>query len=286
MKNNIKTAVIGIDVEDWYHLDYLKNLEIDKNYSMMDGLNNILEICEEANVTGTLFTVGEIANKIKSELKAAHAKGFEIASHGYSHKRPLTMTTNEFSNEIHKTDMIIQSIINEKPIGFRAPCFSLNDEYLDVLIRQGYKYDSSKIKFKHYLYGNLELKEFKKIENFIYKKNQFMEFEIPTVNLFNKNIPFSGGGYLRLFNFGLIKYFINILEENHSPLFMYLHPYEFSSKKIQKKNIKILDLIRMSVGKKNSCKKLSLVLNYMLKRGWEFKTFKEIYNEKKNFDSL
>ena len=36
MKNNIKTAVIGIDVEDWYHLDYLRNLDIDKNYSIID----------------------------------------------------------------------------------------------------------------------------------------------------------------------------------------------------------------------------------------------------------
>ena len=43
-----KTAVIGIDLEDWYHLDYIKN----KNYdlSMLDGFYKILEILNKKKI--------------------------------------------------------------------------------------------------------------------------------------------------------------------------------------------------------------------------------------------
>jgi len=46
---------------------------------------------------------------------------------------------------------------------------------------------------------------------------------------------------------------------------MYLHPYEFSSKKILNKNINIIDFFKNKYGRKKFCLKLNPILNYMIK---------------------
>ena len=66
------------------------------------------------------------------------------------------------------------------------------------------------------------------------------------------------------------------MENKNYPIFFYFHPFEFSNKKILKKNIPIKTLIRMSIGRKSVQKKLFNLINFMKSRGWNFKTFKEI----------
>ena len=41
MKN---VAVLSMDIEDWYHLDYFDSIECNKSYSMLDGLDNYCRI--------------------------------------------------------------------------------------------------------------------------------------------------------------------------------------------------------------------------------------------------
>ena len=91
-KNYTRTAVIGVDVEDWYHLDYLNSKEKNNDLSMLDGFDVIMDILKNNNCVSSLFVVGEIVEQMKKKLLLASEKGHEIGSHGYSHKRPLLIT--------------------------------------------------------------------------------------------------------------------------------------------------------------------------------------------------
>ena len=85
--------VFGLDLEDWYHLDYIKNYSYNEiNYSMLDGLDNFIKIFEEYKIQSTLFVVGEISNKINKKLINLSNNGFEIASHSETHQRPLLIS--------------------------------------------------------------------------------------------------------------------------------------------------------------------------------------------------
>lgn len=272
-----KIAVLGVDVEDWYHADYIQSLKVNKNYSMLDGLDNLIEIFQEHQVKGTYFCVSEIACKLKNTLKKLHRDQNEIASHGKTHTRPLLLEKDQFLDEIIQSKEILEKIIFDKISGFRAPCFSLNRDYFNLLKETNYKYDSSKIDFsKHPLYGNLDLSDFNKINKFVYLKNNFLEFEIPTTKIFGFNFPFSGGGYIRLLSLKILKKIIMEMENKKNPVFFYFHPFEFSNKKIIKKNIPIKTLIRMSIGRKGVQRKLFNLICFMKSRGWNFKTFQEI----------
>lgn len=272
-----KVAVIGVDVEDWYHADYIQSLDVNRNYSMLDGLDNLIEILEQLKLKATFFCVSEIAENLKFTLRKLKIMKNEIASHGKTHIRPLLLDKKEFLNEIIDSKETLEKLVSEKVHGFRAPCFSLDRSYFNLLSENGYSYDSSKINFKkHPLYGDLDINDFNKIDNYVYIKNSFMEFEIPTTSLFKFNIPFSGGGYIRLLNLKILKKIIVEMEIKNSPIFFYFHPFEFSKKKILKKNIPIPTLIRMSIGRSGVRKKLFDLLLFMKTRGWRFKTFKEI----------
>jgi polysaccharide deacetylase family protein (PEP-CTERM system associated) len=275
-----KVAVLGVDVEDWYHAEYIQSLKINKNYSMLDGLDNIIEIFNELKVKATFFCVAELAHILKKTLQKLHKDGNEIASHGQKHIRPLILNQKQFLNEIIKSKEILEKIISKKVIGFRAPCFSLNRDYFNLLRENNYTYDSSKINFnKHPLYGNLELNDFNQINKYVYEKDNFMEFEIPTTSIFKFNIPFSGGGYIRLLNLRLLKKIIIEMEIKKNPIFFYFHPFELSKKKIIRKNIPLHILLRMSIGRTEMSKKLYNLIYFMKSRGWEFKTFRELQQD-------
>ena len=196
-----KVAVFGLDLEDWYHLDYINNYDFKSaEFSMLDGFDNYTNIFNSYNIKSTLFVVGEIANKLKLKLRDCAENNFEIASHSFTHKRPLSISKNSFIEEVVSSKKILEDIVQKNIIGFRAPCFSLNREYLEILIENNYLYDSSKINFKsHPLYGDLNLKDFHVKQKNIYQLNNFIEFEIPTYKTFFSRFPFSGGGYLRFF---------------------------------------------------------------------------------------
>jgi len=277
-----KTAVIGIDLEDWYHLDYIKN----KNYdlSMLDGFYKILEILNKKKILASIFVVGELVKSLAKDLNFLAKNKFEIASHGFTHKRPLEMTVDEFISELNNTKKILEEVTGHKVIGFRAPCFSLNRKLLDVLFDQGYLYDSSKINFRHHnLYGNLDINDFTKINEYthiILKNNKKKaEFEIPTYKILGQNIPFSGGGYLRFLPEFLIEKIIIEKEKEKVPIFFYIHPFEFSNKKIKRSEIGIKNYLRMNVGRKEMHKKFLNIINFMISRNWKFTTFKNLYEE-------
>ena len=129
-----KYAVLSLDVEDWHHINYLSNVSSNNNYSMLDGLNNYLEIVGHHNVKSTLFTLSSIAPIVKNELIYAIKNHHEVASHGIAHKRPLTMSKNEFIEDATKSKKDLEEIIESKVVGYRAPCFSLNNELVKKLI--------------------------------------------------------------------------------------------------------------------------------------------------------
>ena len=281
-KNYSKTAVIGIDVEDWYHLDYLSFKEKNNDLSMLDGFDVIMDILKKNNCVSSLFVVGEIVEQMKKKLLIAGEKGHEIGSHGYSHKRPLLMTDDEFENEIEYTKEILEKNVTQKVYGFRAPCFSLDRNKLNLLFKKNYHYDSSKIDFKlHKLYGQLNIDDFDKYSKNIYlsKNDKKVEFELPTIKFLNQTIPFSGGGYIRLFPLYILKKFIFQKEIIGEPIFMYLHPFEFSRKNINFNKISKKNYIRMNIGRSSLPKKFNKLINFMLKRGWKFRRFKDIYEE-------
>ena len=104
----------------------------------------------------TFFCLGWIAERFPHLIREIHAQGHEIASHGYNHRMVFSMSRNGFRNDVRKTKLILEDLIGERILGYRAPSYSINRQTLwalEILAEEGYLYDSSIFPIHHDRYG-------------------------------------------------------------------------------------------------------------------------------------
>ncbi len=274
-----KYAVLGMDVEDWFHLDYFNEDECDTSQSTMDGVEIYLNILKQYNIKATFFVVGSLVTKYKDTLEKIIQEGHEIALHSYAHKRPLTLSINDFIEDTRKGKSVIKEVLNIDVKGYRAPCFSLDRKRLDILKAEGLVYDASKIDFgSHNLYGDIDVTDFKEIQPNIYKNENFTEFETSTVKFLGKSFPISGGGYLRIFPWFLTKVLIKKYLKTKKNYFFYIHPFEFSKEYsiLMPEKTDLKTRIRFNLGRKSVEKKMHYLIKILHKYDYNFVTFEQI----------
>lgn len=275
----MKKAYLTVDLEEWYHLDYLKKYDLNKNLvETIPHIFDFLDMLDKLNIKATFFVLAEIAEKHADILRDIRNRGHEIGCHGLDHELLYKKTDNEFRDQIVEARKIIDRVLGESIVkGYRAACFSMDRRKLEILKEAGYSYDSSYISFAHHpLYGNLDLRGFEKIDDLTYKNDNFIEFEIPTYKICKFNIPISGGGYLRFLPYRIIRYLIKKYIRKHDKFLLYLHPFELTDIDLPfPKDISIKDKFRASVGRKRNLRKLEKILLMLKGEGFKFITIEQ-----------
>jgi polysaccharide deacetylase family protein (PEP-CTERM system associated) len=283
----MKIAILSMDIEDWYHLDYFSKNGCDKSYTMLDGINEYCNLLSQHDIKSSFFTLGELSEQLKSTLRELHKAGHEVGSHGWDHKKPMKMSLPQFSNDIIKSKKNLQEIIGSKVSGYRAPCFSMDRPRLDIVKASGFEYDSSRITFSdHPLYGQIDLDGFETVYENIFRCHDFFEFQVSTQNFLNKNIPVSGGGYVRIFPWLIMKRLISKYLDNSELYVFYIHPFEFSTKAAPSvPGSSIANKLRFTQGLSTVPNKFNSLINLLKVKGFKFSTFtslrEELINAKK-----
>jgi peptidoglycan/xylan/chitin deacetylase (PgdA/CDA1 family) len=101
----------------------------------------------EVGVPGTFFAIGEdVAADAEAGrvLRAAHEAGVEVASHSFSHDYALTRRSPESIREdLRRADEVLEAATGARPVGFRAPGYTLNAALYAATVERGYRYGSS-----------------------------------------------------------------------------------------------------------------------------------------------
>jgi polysaccharide deacetylase family protein (PEP-CTERM system associated) len=119
---------------------------------------------------------------------------------------------------------------------YRAPSFSIVSETLwatDVLVDEGFSFDSSMFPVQHDLYG---IPDGPRFPHWHRTPGGRLIFEFPpsTLTLWNKNWGVAGGGYLRLAPYPFTKWAIrHINETERQPAMVYFHPWEIDPEQPQ-----------------------------------------------------
>lgn len=270
---------LTLDLEEWYHLEYLKEYKdvIDSKQRFAPRVIPFLKEMADHGVYLTVFVLEDVAKDHPEVVREIAKMGHEIACHGKHHELVYDMTIDEFRKIIGETKKTIEEITGQSVKGYRAPCFSMENEKLEVLWDLGFKYDASLIRFKeHKLYNVMDMSAFKNMESMIYRKEDKYEFETPTLDIMGKSIPISGGGYFRLFPLWLMKYFMKKHWEKEDNFIFYIHPFEVvgeileNGKKMGKKNY-----FRFQVGRPALQKKLLKYIKWLKKQDVEFVKFED-----------
>lgn len=109
------------------------------------ALPRLARLFAEEGIDATFFVIGADVDEENGErLRALHAAGHELANHSRSHLYDLTRrSTDTIAAEVAGGVAAIERCCGERPVGFRAPGYTITDRVFDVLSDLGVRYDSS-----------------------------------------------------------------------------------------------------------------------------------------------
>jgi polysaccharide deacetylase family protein (PEP-CTERM system associated) len=228
---------LTVDVEDYFQVTAFAKVvprEAWDTYPLrvVENTRRVLDLLDEFSVKATFFVLGWIAEREPSLVREIAERGHEIASHGYGHELVYDIGPERFREDLRRSREILEGITGSPVIGYRAPSYSITARSiwaLDILIEEGFAYDSSIFPVHHDIYGMPGAERFTHIIR--REVGEIWEFPLTTwtPSLLGKQccVPVAGGGYLRLLPAGLIRrVFQGINERDRRPAVLYFHPWE------------------------------------------------------------
>ncbi len=110
------------------------------------GLPRLLDLYDEFNVKTTFFYTSDIVKNHPEVVKTAFARGHEIACHGLSHEAHHAFDVLPLKEQIHHlrtSKNILEDLIGEGVVTFRAPALRINKDTAHALAESGFRIDSS-----------------------------------------------------------------------------------------------------------------------------------------------
>lgn len=232
MHSNTTSHFFTVDVEEYFQVKALESavsrdewLSCSSRLAM--SIDALLEMLDRHGARGTFFVLGWIAAHRPEIVRAISAAGHEIASHGYWHERVTALDRDAFRKDVRSSKQILEDLIGAEIVGYRAPSFSIVPGWewaFDILIEEGYRYDSSLFPIRRRGYGYPNSPH---VPHLIRRAGgQIAEFPLATTNILGYPIPAAGGGYLRQFPLAIIRRAFREASDRGEQATFYIHPWE------------------------------------------------------------
>lgn len=218
--------VFTVDLEDWPVAVLGPEHEISDR--VVHNTRRVLQILQWHGVRATFFVLTRVAVRFPALIHEVLEAGHEIASHGHSHKLVTRMSRDEFADDVGRSLDTLERMIGERPIGYRAPAFSIVDSTRwagPILARLGIRYSSSVFPIRHPRYGIADAPT----STHRWPDCELVECPPATVRAFGHNLPMAGGGYFRLLPGLVARAAIQRLERRQIASVLYMHPYELDA---------------------------------------------------------
>jgi polysaccharide deacetylase family protein (PEP-CTERM system associated) len=222
-----------VDVEDYFHVSAFAGVVSQSQWLSYESricrnTERMLDVLDEAGVRATFFVLGWVAEQFPDLVKRIHRAGHELASHSYDHGLVYAKTPEEFRDDLRRAKAAIEDASGVAVVGYRAPSYSVVERSLwalDVLVSEGYSYDSSIYPIRHDRYGIPTWpRHIHRVER---AGGSLWELPGSTVRYMGMNLPMGGGGYFRLLPYDWTRMGIRRLNEQEGrPAIFYLHPWE------------------------------------------------------------
>jgi polysaccharide deacetylase family protein (PEP-CTERM system associated) len=221
-----------VDVEEYFQVQALESVVrrdewVSRPSRVARSIDALLASLDRQGTRGTFFVLGWLAKHRPEVVLAIADAGHEIGSHGFWHERVTALDRDAFREDVRSSKQLLEDLVGAAVIGYRAPNFSIIPGYewaFDVLLEEGYRYDSSLFPIRRRGYGYPTAQ---RVPHLIKRQHgRLAEFPLATTSIFTYPVPAAGGGYLRQFPYAVIRR--AFLEANNrcEPATFYIHPWE------------------------------------------------------------
>jgi peptidoglycan/xylan/chitin deacetylase (PgdA/CDA1 family) len=145
----MRLASVSVDLDEIHHYLSLHGLGSGAKAEPLvydHAVARSLDFAQALGISLTYFAVGRDLERSESAaaLKKAVSVGHEVGNHSLSHRYDLTRCSRaEMEREVTLGSDLIERSVGERPVGFRAPGYTVSDELFEVLAETSVRYDSS-----------------------------------------------------------------------------------------------------------------------------------------------
>lgn len=225
---------LTVDVEEYFHPTEVQRRLGQEQWNSLPSrveqqVGRILDLFDAHGVSATFFMLGWLAERQPGLVRHIVARGHDIGCHSYAHQLVYGMTPDQFREDTRRAVAVIEDACGVKPLAYRAPSYSITAKCLwalDILVENGFVYDSSIYPIKHDRYG---IPGFNRHSTILETPSgPIQEIPIGTVKLGGDTVaPIGGGGYLRMLPYRYTAAGIRrVNEEEAKPVCVYFHPWE------------------------------------------------------------
>lgn len=232
MPSNTTSHFFTVDVEEYFQVKALESVVpreewLSRPSRVARSIDALLEVLDRHSVRGTFFVLGWLAEHRPEVVVAIAAAGHEVASHGFWHERVTSLDPQAFRTDVRSSKRVLENLIGSEVAGYRAPNFSIvpgGEWAFDVLIEEGYRYDSSLFPIRRRGYGYPHAQRGPHV---IHRPaGRLAEFPLATTSIFRYPVPAAGGGYLRHFPLAVIRRAFREASDRREATTFYIHPWE------------------------------------------------------------
>jgi polysaccharide deacetylase family protein (PEP-CTERM system associated) len=233
--NGIDTRTVHhftVDVEEYFQVTAFESHVSKATWRLYESrversVARLLELLSCHSSQATFFVLGWVAERYPHLVKEVAQAGHEIASHGWDHARVSVQTGESFRAAVRRSKGVLEDLLGSRVRGFRAPSFSIvrgAEWALDVLIEEGYDYDSSLFPVRRSGYGYADGR---RDPHWILRpKGRLAEIPPATLRRFGVNFPAGGGAYFRLLPYRVVQAALRDSDARGAPATFYIHPWE------------------------------------------------------------
>ena len=229
--NKTTTHICTVQLQEYFQHKIFKRVIQSSHWSKLEGfveedIEKTLEVLDTHETKATFFASGWIAEKHPSLLRRIDQKGHELACIGYFDYSFNEVSAEEFITDVRRAKYIIEEAVGSAVIGYRAiqkPVTRNAQEFLSLLAREGFRYDSS-IYNPPFLPKGVSKKN-REIHQDM--RTGVWELPLPTIDFGPFHLPVGGGNALRQYP-GVVKRKFSITNSRGKPYILYFHPWELT----------------------------------------------------------
>ncbi len=241
---------LTVDVEEYFHVSAMEPYVPRSRWPSMESrleaeMDVLFGLFDDFGVKVTFFVLGIVARDHPSLVRRLAREGHEVASHGWDHRRVTHLDPSAFRLQVRESRALLEDLAGEAVLGFRAPSFSIvpgREWALDILVEEGYRYDSSLYPVRRPGYGYPAGP--RHLDALIRPAGPLVEVPPATLRFLGMNLPAGGGGGLRQLPLLLTRQAVADLEAVGQPATLYLHPWELDPGQPRVKGLGYLTRLR------------------------------------------
>ena len=150
MTMSFHQCAISVDLDEIHHYFAIHGMKAPQESTarlVYDvALERFARFARKQGIVLTFFAVGDdlMRDEAAARVRDLFLQGHEVANHSLGHRYDLTrLSRDDMRREVELGAERIERAVGHRPVGFRAPGYTVTNELLQVVRASGAKYDSS-----------------------------------------------------------------------------------------------------------------------------------------------